>query len=119
MFAKTRIGPNRSYVVQDSAGKLYGYSDEPFAVKSSIAYISASATSTVKTGPCEYAGYDCVSGSGTLTIYDGTSTSGTLILPQTNISSASPVNELIRSRSLSAGCHVVITGTVTVNILVE
>lgn len=79
-------------------------------------YVQKTATGIVFSGACEYAGYEVVAltASPTLTIYDGTDTSGALILPATT---------LILGRfernfklALTNGCYVAISGTATINV---
>lgn len=81
-------------------------------------YTQKTATGIAFTGACEYAGYDvvAVTASPTLTIYDGTDTSGTVILPATTISVGR--NERTFKLALTVGCYIVIVGTATVNMLV-
>ena len=81
-------------------------------------YSQRTATGTAFTGACEYAGYDviAVTANPTITIYDGVDTSGTLILPATVMT----VDRFERTFKLAftVGCHIVISGTATVNVLV-
>lgn len=79
-------------------------------------YTQITATGTVVTGPCELAGYDCVVAAGNITIYDGTSTAGAVIVPTTALSVGRV--EFGFKRALKNGCHVVLSGAATVNVLV-
>jgi hypothetical protein len=81
-------------------------------------YVNLTATGTAFSGACELAGYDCtaVTGSPTITIYDNTSAAGTVIVPATTLTVGR--TEFEYKRALTAGCHVVLSGTQTVNILV-
>ncbi len=79
-------------------------------------YVNMTATGTAVTGPCELAGYDCTVAAGNITIYDGTSTAGAVIVPTTAL--AVGRNEFRHKRALTAGCHVVLSGAATVNVLV-
>jgi hypothetical protein len=81
-------------------------------------YVQKTATGIVFSGACEYAGYDvvAVTASPTITIYDGTDTSGAVILPATTMT----VGRFERTFKLQllVGCYIVISGTATVNMLV-
>lgn len=81
-------------------------------------YVNLTATGTAFTGACELAGYDCTAATPTptITIYDNTSAAGTVIVPTTNLTVGR--TEFTYKRALTTGCHVVISGTATVNILV-
>ena len=81
-------------------------------------YVNLTATGTAFTGPCELAGFDCtaVTSSPTITIYDNTSAAGTVIVPTTTLTVGR--TEFAYKRALTTGCHVVLSGTQTVNILV-
>jgi hypothetical protein len=82
-------------------------------------YISTSSTGTVFTGLCELAGYDVVSVTpgATVTVYDNTSASGVVVVPTTVLNSVGRT-EFQWKRVLKLGCHVVISGTATLNVLV-
>lgn len=81
-------------------------------------YVNLTATGTAFTGACELAGFDCtaVTGTPTITIYDNTSAAGTVIVPATTLTVGR--TEFNYKRALITGCHVVLSGTQTVNILV-
>lgn len=78
-------------------------------------YVQRTTTGTVVTGPCELAGYDCIVAAGNITIYDGTSTAGEIIVPTTAL--AVGRGEFNYKRALKNGCHVVLSGAATVNVL--
>lgn len=79
-------------------------------------YVNATSTQTAFSGPCELAGYDCTVAAGNITIYDGTSASGIVIVPTTALTVGRfPFPWKI---ALTAGCHVVLSGAATVNIMV-
>ena len=82
-------------------------------------YVSTSSTGTVFTGLCELAGYDVVSVTpgATVTVYDNTVASGVVVVPTTVLNSVGRT-EFQWKQVLKLGCHVVISGTVTLNILV-
>src|SRR6218665_210304 len=48
-------------------------------------YQTVPTTRTVIAGPCELAGYDCITAAGTIAIYDGTNTSGAISVPTTTL----------------------------------
>lgn len=86
-------------------------------------YVTRTTTGTAFTGACEFAGYYCtaVTGTPTITVYDNTSAAGTVIVPATTLTvgpfpvfGAGTNGKL----ALTTGCHVVLSGTATVNVLV-
>lgn len=87
-----------------------------FAVSEAIAYVQRTTTGTAFTGACEYAGFEVVSGSGTITIYDNTSAAGTVIVPATAVSVGK--QERTWKLALGLGLHIVISGTLTINVFV-
>jgi hypothetical protein len=98
-------------------GGLYA-NNQLLALAESTPYVNRTATGTVFTGPCELAGYDCiaVTASPTITIYDNTSAAGTIVVPTTTLVLGRV--EFAWKRALAIGCHVVLSGVQTVNILV-
>ncbi len=86
------------------------------ALTEATPYVNLTATGTAFSGACELAGYDCTTAAGNITIYDGTDTSGTVIVAATALSLGRV--EFAYKRSLTTGCHVVLSGAATVNILV-
>lgn len=89
-----------------------------YALSEATPYVNLTATGTAFTGACELAGFDCtaVTGTPTITIYDNTSAAGTVIVPATTLTLGR--TEFAYKRALTTGCHVVLSGTQTVNILV-
>lgn len=79
-------------------------------------YVNMTATGTAVSGACELAGYDCTTAAGNITIYDGTSAAGVVIVPTTALSVGRV--EFAYKRALNTGCHVVLSGAATVNVLV-
>jgi len=79
-------------------------------------YVNMTATGTAFTGPCELAGFDCTVAVGNITIYDNTSAAGVVIVPTTALTVGR--TEFLYKRSLGLGCHVVLSGAATVNVLV-
>lgn len=107
---------DRPAVYQDpETGALLGVGGA-VALVESTPYVNMTATGTAFTGPCELAGYDCTVAAGNITIYDGTSAAGTVIVPTTPLSVGRV--EFNFKRALQAGCHVVLSGAATVNVLV-
>lgn len=88
------------------------------AVSEVTPYVTRTSTGTAFSGACELAGYDCtaVTGTPTITIYDNTSAAGTVIVPATTLTVGRV--EFAWKRALTTGCHVVLSGTQTVNVLV-
>ena len=80
-------------------------------------YTQVTASGQLKSGPCELAGFDVVSGSGSITIYDSLSASGVIIVPVTAVVVGR--TEFQFKRALKFGCYIVISGTMTVNVLVS
>lgn len=78
-------------------------------------YTTISTTSTVITGACDYYGYVCTTAAGTITIYDGLSASGEVILPTTTLAVGS--NILPVGVQLKLGCHVVLSGAAQIKLL--
>lgn len=79
-------------------------------------YVNLTVTATAFTGACELAGYDCIVAAGNITIYDNTSATGTVIVPTTALTVGR--TEFAWKRALTTGCHVVLSGAATVNVLV-
>ena len=86
--------------------------------KLSYANVTQAAATTVKTGPAGLFGIIVTaSTSGTVTVYDNTAASGTVLFTKTTLA----VGEVIQFGGLGIaakkGLHVVVGGTGTVNIL--
>lgn len=86
--------------------------------KLSYANVTQAAAATVKTGPAGLFGLIVTaSTSGTITVYDNTAASGTVLFTKTTLA----VGEVIHFGGLGIaakkGLHVVVGGTGTVNIL--
>ena len=84
-------------------------------------YVNLTATATAFTGACEFAGYICTVAAGNITVYDNTSAAGVVIVP----TRALEVGEFPifgagtnGKMALVTGCHVVLSGAATVNVLV-
>lgn len=103
-------------VVDTATGNFIAPDGGVMAISEVTPYVNVTATGTAFTGPCELAGYDCTSAGGNITIYDGTSTSGTVIVPTTALAVGRV--EFLYKRALTVGCHVVLSGVATVNVLV-
>lgn len=104
-----------TYAILNSSS-LINSSGEIFALVESTPYVQRTTTGTVFTGPCELAGFDCIVAAGTITIYDNTSAAGNIVVPTTTLSVGR--TEFQFKRRLLTGCHVVLSGAATVNILV-
>ena len=84
-------------------------------------YVNRTSTGTAHTGVGEFAGYICTVAAGNITIYDNTSAAGTVIVPTTALTlGAHPIfGAGTNGRlELKTGCHVVLSGAATVNVLV-
>ena len=84
-------------------------------------YVNLTATGTAFTGACEFAGYVCTVAAGNITVYDNTSAAGTVIVPTTALAvGAFPIFGAGTNgkMALTTGCHVVLSGAATVNVLV-
>lgn len=84
-------------------------------------YVTRTSTGTAFTGACEFAGYVCTVAAGNITVYDNTAASGTVIVPTTALTvGAFPVFGAGTNgkMALTTGCHVVLSGAATVNVLV-
>ena len=95
--------------------------DEIIALSEVTDYVNLTATGTAFTGACEYAGYVCTVAAGNITIYDNTSAAGTVIVPTTAlVVGAYPIFGAGTNgkMALTTGCHVVLSGAATVNVLV-
>lgn len=109
--------------VRTAQGKtaLIGMSGEVLAFSEVTPYVNMTATGTAFSGACEFGGFICTTAAGNITVYDGTSTSGTIVVPQTAlVVGVNPIfgqgtNGKLR---LTNGCHVVLSGAAVVNILV-
>lgn len=101
---------------------ITGQSNQAWAVSEVSAYVNMTATGTAFSGACEYAGYICTVAAGNITIYDNTAASGTVIVPATALATGSfPIfgSGTNGKMYLATGCHVVLSGAATVNILVQ
>ena len=84
-------------------------------------YVNLTATGTAFTGACEFAGYVCTVAAGNITVYDNTSAAGTVIVPTTALAvGAFPIFGAGTNgkMALTTGCHIVLSGAATVNVLV-
>jgi len=101
---------------------LVGPSSEIIALSEVTPYVNRTTTGTAFTGACEYAGYVCTVAAGNITVYDNTSAAGTVIVPATAlVVGAFPIFGAGTNgkMALVTGCHVVLSGAATVNILVQ
>jgi hypothetical protein len=101
---------------------LLGTAGAVLAVSEVTAYVNLTATGTAFTGACEFAGYICTVAAGNITVYDNTSAAGTVIVPTTALAvGAFPVFGAGTNgrMALTTGCHVVLSGAATVNVLVQ
>jgi hypothetical protein len=94
----------------------------PLAISEVSAYVNRTTTGTAFAGACEFAGYICTVAAGNITIYDNTSAAGTVIVPTTALTlGAFPIFGAGTNGklALTTGCHVVLSGAATVNVLVQ
>ena len=91
------------------------------ALSEVTAYVTRTTTGTAFSGACEFAGYVCTVAAGNITVYDNTSAAGTVIVPTTAlVVGALPIFGAGTNgkMALTTGCHVVLSGAATVNVLV-
>ena len=106
----------------DEDGNLIDADGVVFATSEVTAYVNLTATGTAFTGACEFGGYVCTVAAGNITVYDNTSAAGTVIVPTTALAvGAFPIFGAGTNgkMALTTGCHVVLSGAATVNILVQ
>jgi hypothetical protein len=109
----------------DSSGNvtgLVGPDGGLMALSEVSAYVTRTTTGTAHTGAGEFAGYICTVAAGNITVYDNTSAAGTVIVPTTAlVVGAFPIFGAGTNGklALTTGCHVVLSGAATVNVLVQ
>ena len=112
--AASFVGSSPQYLADQSGNLL--------AMSELVSYTKVTATATVKSAPCEFAGFDVIApgSGGTITVYDDTAVNAArIVYPTTNLTAGMRA-ELALLRQLTVGCHVVIGGTsVDVNVLVN
>lgn len=104
---------NPQYLIDADGGLL--------ALSEASPYVNLTATGTAFTGACEFGGYVCTVAAGNITVYDNTSAAGTVIVPTTALAvGAFPIFGAGTNgkMALTTGCHVVLSGAATVNVLV-
>ena len=101
------------------------------SLSEAVGVVTLTATGTAFTGACEFRGFVVraeTGGTADVTIYDATSATGTAIMTVENISTgtyywdgdhATPGVGNGGRRINSTGCHVVISGTCTIDVMVE
>jgi hypothetical protein len=100
---------------------ITGGDGQVLAITEVSPYVNLTATGTAFSGECEFAGYICTVAAGNITVYDNTAASGTVIVPTTAlVVGAFPIfgPGTNGKMLLSTGCHVVLSGAATVNMLV-
>ena len=110
-----------SYDADDAVNGFVGPDSEIIALSEVSPYVNLTATGTAFTGACEFAGYICTVAAGNITVYDNTSAAGTVIVPTTALVVGSyPIFGAGTNgkMALATGCHVVLSGAATVNVLV-
>lgn len=106
----------------DGTSSLVGPDNALLALSEVSAYVNLTTTGTAHTGVGEFAGYICTVAAGNITIYDNTSAAGTVIVPTTALAlGAFPIFGAGTNgkMALTTGCHVVLSGAATVNVLVQ
>lgn len=84
----------------------------------SYATVTQAAAATVKTGPAKFFGLTVTaSSSGTVTIYDNTSATGTVLFTKSSLTVGDVIHFGGTAIAAKNGIHVVCGGTATVNIL--
>lgn len=102
-------------------GSFYAADGSLLSISEVTAYVTRTTTGTAFTGACEFAGYVCTVAAGNITVYDNTSAAGTVIVPTTALAvGAFPIFGAGTNgkMALTTGCHVVLSGAATVNVLV-
>lgn len=105
----------------NAAGSIVGAAGAIYSLSEVTAYVTRTTTGTAFTGACEFAGYICTVAAGNITVYDNTSAAGTVIVPTTALAvGAFPIFGAGTNgkMALTTGCHVVLSGAATVNVLV-
>ncbi len=105
----------------DGSVDVLGPDDQIIGLSEVTDYVNLTATGTAFTGACEFAGYVCTVAAGNITVYDNTSAAGTVIVPTTALTvGAFPIFGAGTNgkMALTTGCHVVLSGAATVNVLV-
>lgn len=109
----------------------FGTAEGVLALSEAVAVVSLTATGTAFTGACEFRGFVVraeTGGTADVTIYDATSATGTAIMTVANISTgtyywdgdhATPGVGNGGRRLNATGCHVVIAGTCTIDVMVS
>lgn len=124
----TRAAPYRSdgeswkaVALVDDSGNIIDGDGALSALTEVTDYVNLTATGTAFSGACEFAGYVCTVAAGNITVYDNTSAAGTVIVPTTAlVVGAFPIFGAGTNgkMALTTGCHVVLSGAATVNVLV-
>lgn len=110
-----------SYDSASEPNGVTGSSGQAWTVSEVTDYVNLTATGTAFSGACEFAGYVCTVAAGNITVYDNTSAAGTVIVPTTALAvGAFPIFGAGTNgkMALTTGCHVVLSGAATVNVLV-
>lgn len=108
--------------ILSSSGALIAGDGGLLALSEVTDYVNLTATGTAHSGACEFAGYVCTVAAGNITVYDNTSAAGTVIVPTTALAvGAFPIFGAGTNgkMALTTGCHVVLSGAATVNVLVQ
>lgn len=84
----------------------------------SYATVTQAAAATIKTGPAKFFGLIVTSSSsGTVTIYDNTTNSGTVVFTKSSLAAGDVIHLGGIGLAAKNGLHVVCGGTATVNVL--
>lgn len=113
------------------AGNIVDAEGGVFALSEAVAVVTRTATGTAFSGACEFRGFVVraeTGGTADVTIYDATSATGTAIMTVANITTGTYYWDGDHAtagvgnggrRVNSTGCHVVIAGTCTIDVMVE
>ncbi len=115
------VGWSETSALMTSDNEVVGVEGELLTLSEVTAYVTRTTTGTAFTGACEFAGYVCTVAAGNITVYDNTSAAGTVIVPTTALAvGAFPIFGAGTNgkMALTTGCHVVLSGAATVNVLV-
>jgi hypothetical protein len=103
-------------------GNLVAGDSSVYALSEVSAYVPLAASGIAFTGRCEFGGWYCTVAGGNITVYDGISAAGHLVVPTQALAvGPRPVMGVGTNGKLLLldGCYVVLTGTPSVNVLVQ
>lgn len=127
----TGFTPPKGKVTAGGVFQLLNHEGAVIALSEVSPVVTLTATGTAVTGACEFGGFVVraeTGGTADVTVYDATSATGTAIMTVANISKgaylwlgdhATVGVGVAGRRANTTGCHVVIAGTCTIDVLVK